>query len=143
MPAKGQKEAAAERRVRSFDLRKAGASYRAIGRALGISECQAHRDVHVTLDALANEERESAQHIRELELERLDSMLRALWPAVTRGDTSSISTALRVAERRARLLGLDAPVKQEVTGANGGPLSFIEAAKQFADAARARGDQST
>jgi hypothetical protein len=133
---RGKKEAAAERRVNAFDLRKAGASYRAIGRALGVSEAQAHRDVHLTLDELASRERESALQVREIELERLDEMLRALWPAVRRGDTSSISTALRVAERRARLLGLDAPVKQELTGANGGPVSFVDVARQFADAAR-------
>jgi hypothetical protein len=41
-------------------------------------------------------------------------MLPERWrPAIEAGDTTAISTALRVAERRARLLGLDAPVRQE------------------------------
>jgi hypothetical protein len=140
---RGSHEGSIERRAKALEMRKSGMTYRAIGAALGVSQCMAHKDVHHVIDILAREARETAEAIREIELERLDAMLAALWPAVEAGDTSSISTALRVAERRARLLGLDAPVKQEVTGANGGPLSFIEAAKQFADAARARGDQST
>jgi len=37
-------------------------------------------------------------------------------------------TALRgVSESRRKLLGLDAPAKQEVTGADGGPIRIIEA----------------
>lgn len=127
MPVKrGVKEAAAERRVQAFDLRKAGASYRAIGRALGISEAQAHRDVHLVLDGLAKRANESAIHVRNLELSRMDSMLNALWQAIRRGDPTSISTALRVSERRARLLGLDAPAKQELTGKDGGPLATTQ-----------------
>ena len=123
MPVKrGVSEASAERRVKAFELRKAGVSYRGIGRALGISEAQAHRDVHFTLDALAKEEFESAVQVRELELERLDEMLRALWVAIRRGDPQSISTGLRVSERRARLLGLDAPSRQQLSGPNDGPI---------------------
>lgn len=34
----------------------------------------------------------------------------------------AVVAALKIMDRRARLLGLDAPVKQEVTGANGGPI---------------------
>jgi DNA-binding CsgD family transcriptional regulator len=34
----------------------------------------------------------------------------------------AINSALKIMERRAKLLGLDAPVKAEVTGANGGPI---------------------
>lgn len=138
---RGSHENAIERRAKALELRKSGMTYSAIGKALGVSICMAHKDVHHVIDQLAKEARETAEAVRDIELERLDAMLKALWPAVEEGDTSSISTALRVAERRARLLGLDAPVKQEVTGANGGPLSFVEVAKQFADAARKRGDQ--
>jgi len=116
-------EIAAERRVQSLELRKRGLSYRAIGRELGISEAQAHRDVHKVLDEFAALERESGEKIRRIELMRLDAMVKGLWDGIERGDPSSVTSALRVSERRARLLGLDAPTKSEVTGADGGPLA--------------------
>jgi hypothetical protein len=49
-------------------------------------------------------------------------MLLALWPQVLKGNQGAIDRALRVMERRAKLLGLDAPTRQEVTGAEGGAL---------------------
>jgi len=39
----------------------------------------------------------------------------------------AVAAAVKIMERRARLLGLDAPVKQEVTGANGGPIQTQDA----------------
>ena len=59
-------------------------------------------------------------------------LLAGLWPAAISGDVPSVGMALRVAERRARLLGLDAPTRQELTGADGGPLSFVEVATAWA-----------
>ena len=35
----------------------------------------------------------------------------ALWPAAMRGDVTAVTGLLRIMERRAKLLGLDAPVK--------------------------------
>ena len=122
-PRKGQSEAAAERRVWSLDLRKKGYSYREIGRELGISEAQAHRDVHRMLDHLCEIERDTAEKIRRMEIMRLDSMLRGLWTSVEDGDPQAVTASLKVSERRAKLLGLDAPSRQELTGRDGGPLA--------------------
>jgi hypothetical protein len=38
-------------------------------------------------------------------------MTLALWPAAMRGDVTAVTGLLRIMERRAKLLGLDAPVK--------------------------------
>jgi len=46
-----------------------------------------------------------------LELERLDVMLLALWRRVQNGDERAIDRALKIEERRAKLLGLDAPIR--------------------------------
>jgi hypothetical protein len=48
-----------------------------------------------------------------VELERMDAMIVALWPKVEKGDVQSVQAALGVMTRRAKLLGLDAPSKQE------------------------------
>ena len=47
--------------------------------------------------------------LRELEVQRLDAMLGAVWDNVLQGDAGAVSTALKISERRSRLLGLDAP----------------------------------
>ena len=43
------------------------------------------------------------------ELDRLDKMLQGLWSEARRGNYHSIDRVLRIMERRARYLGLDAP----------------------------------
>jgi hypothetical protein len=53
-----------------------------------------------------------------MELERLDAMTSGLWPGIQEGSAANVSAGVRVSERRAKLLGLDAPIasKTEVTG---------------------------
>ena len=52
-----------------------------------------------------------------LELDRLDALLASVWPEATQsGSTRSIMTALAIMERRAKLMGLDAPeMKAQLT----------------------------
>lgn len=107
----GLKEAAAERRVRALELRKAGIGYRTIGAQLGVSEAQAHRDVQSALSALRELELAEADDLRRLELERLDDAMLAIYPQVKRGNHGAIDRLLRIMERRAKLTGIDAPAR--------------------------------
>jgi hypothetical protein len=61
---------------------------------------------------------EPAEAVRELEAMRLDALLQALWGKALDGDVLVIDRVLKIMDRRARLLGLDAPTKtqQENTG---------------------------
>lgn len=131
---RGQSEQAAERRVEALKRRIAGGSYRAIARELGVSEAQAFRDVQAELDKLAQQAQEEASRLRVLELRRLDEMLIRLSPMLypKSGDNvnlGAIDRALKIMERRAKLLGLDAPEKTEVSGPGGASIhhrQFIE-----------------
>jgi hypothetical protein len=123
----GVREAAAERRVQAFELRKGGASYRAIGRALGVSEAQAHRDVMGRLSQLAKLEEGAADDVRKLELERIDGIILGHYGRAQNGDDKAARVVLQAMERRAKLLGLDAPVKQELTGKDGAALIALDA----------------
>jgi len=111
----GTRETAAERRVRSLQLRQRGCSYRAIGRQLGVSEAQAHKDVQASLQALAALETGTAEELRALELERLDALLLIVNDEVEQGNLAAVDRALRIGERRAKLLGLDAPQRMDTT----------------------------
>ena len=97
----------AKRRAQALELRAAGRKYREIAEALDYSSPQhAHRDVKAELDALV---KTPAMEVLAEELDRLDKMLQGLWTEARRGNLQSIDRVLRIMERRARYLGLDAP----------------------------------
>jgi hypothetical protein len=116
-----------ERRIRALDLRREGYTYRQIGDSLGVSHVTSYKDVQKAMGELAKVETERAEAIRRIELQRLDGMWRGLWDGATSGDPASIRAALGVMERRAKLLGLDAPSKTE----HSGNISFVELASML------------
>jgi DNA-binding CsgD family transcriptional regulator len=108
-----QAAATADRDGQALRLRATGLSYAAIGRQLGVNESTAHRAVE---RALRRTPREPAADVVALEADRLDQLYsRAVAVLAQAPDDMTrlhaIDRALRVMERRAKLLGLDAPVK--------------------------------
>lgn len=122
------------RRAKALEMRAAGAKYEEIRQALGYSSRgAATQDVQ---RALAATVREVADEVRQLELMRLDQMwvevlkvLRRQHVTVSNGRVvtlddqpieddgpvlQAIDRLLRIQERRAKLLGLDAPKQVEV-----------------------------
>lgn len=111
-PHPGEDERIAVRRVRALEMRKAGATYRQIAAALSIEACTAWRDVQAEMIALRQLAVEGAEDVRELELQRLDRLwVKLEQNGLQRGDHRAVSAAVRISERRAKLLGLDAPVR--------------------------------
>ena len=98
-----------ERTAQAIELRKSGATFARIGDHFGVSAQSAHEMVMKGLKATLAEP--AAEH-RALAVQRLDHMLNAIWPAATNGDLQAQAGVLRLEERRAKLLGLDAPNKQ-------------------------------
>jgi hypothetical protein len=100
-----------ERQV--VELRRAGATYEECARAVGYATAQGaylayHRALKRTLlDA-------GAEEMRTVESDRLERLQRAAWPNAMAGETQAINAVIRIMERRARLLGLDAPSKLQV-----------------------------
>lgn len=105
----------AERTVEAIALRQAGLTYRQIGERLGITEQGAHNSVTRAMQRMNAKIADEVPELRRLELERLDRMLLAIWPQVVGGNFGAIDRALRIMERRARLCGLDAPIKSDLT----------------------------
>ena len=121
----GTRENAAARRLQVLELRKAGASMRAIARQVGCSVSTAHKHLWAALGELATEQRGKADSLRTLELERLDRYLFALEPAISRGEPRAIAAAVRIMERRARFLGLDAAMLGEQPADLAGLLALL------------------
>jgi len=100
--------------LEALNLRKAGLSYSEIAARTNYKTAQtAWRAVESALNRTI---REPAEDVRTLELERLDRLQLGAWPDASRGHLGAIDRVLRIMERRAKLLGLDAPDKQQHSG---------------------------
>jgi hypothetical protein len=110
---------AAERRTQALALRRGGATFGQIAAFLGVSEARAHKIVTQQLQRLNKTRAESAAAVLRLELERLDGLFMALWPKARSGDGAAVDRVLAIMARRAKLLGLDAPEKRELSGSPG------------------------
>lgn len=111
----GYREKAAARRIEALELRKTGMAFQRIAEKLGISVGQAHGDVMAALKTLAEKQNVTADECRTLEIARLDAMLEKMWTLVDKSDQGAVDRILRIMERRARYLGLDAPEKIDTT----------------------------
>lgn len=130
MAAKGQEEGAAVRRAEALELRIAAASYRQIGKQLGVSEKTAYYDVQRELARLQTMRTKRAEDLRGLELARLDRMALALNRKIAGGEERAITAMLRLMERRARLLGLDAATKVDLSIVPDKVVARLQAARK-------------
>jgi orotate phosphoribosyltransferase-like protein len=121
-PAAAEDALIQQRRLEALDLRKAGFTYRAIATQLKVTHETARSDVMTALKQLSDRQDTETAEYRNLELERLDRMMLAVWSDAIKGHLGAVDRVLKISERRARLMGLDAPVKQELSGLNGSEL---------------------
>lgn len=140
MPAsKAQRAATAKRRSEAVALRLTGLDYETIAQRLGYaSRGAAYTDITRSLEASIAEQRRNTETMREEELRRLDQLLLEAWGVlkrehitvshgrIIRGDDNqpipddsqvlqAIDRILKIQERRAKYLGLDAPTRQVVS----------------------------
>ena len=102
---------AVEQQVEALQYRKMGLSYAEIAEKLGMRSPQSAWSA--VESALRRMLQEPTDHVRKLELGRLDAMFVPLYINACRGDLAALNAALNIMTRRARLLGLDAPLKTE------------------------------
>lgn len=75
--------------------------------------------VKQAIEKTTAENAELTQHVIDLELQRLDTMLLSLEDKIKEGSLGAIDKALKIMERRAKLLGLDKPSKIAPTNPEG------------------------
>lgn len=105
-------------------MRKSGISYREIGEELGVSASYACAEVR---RALIENPLENTNDYRLLELERLDSMQQKVESAIRHGDIypdKGYKLLLDIGDRRAKLLGLNAPERLEIAS-QGEPIDML------------------
>jgi len=113
------------RKALALSMRKQGYYYTNIAERLGITEGRAYQMVTEEMNRLKNERHESAESMRILHLHQMDDMINTLWPEVIKGKTAAMDRILKIQERQAKLLGMDAPEKQQVEGNKDKPIEVV------------------
>lgn len=131
-----------DKELRVLELRRMGMTWQRIAEQVGYAD---HTGAYAAYKrAIKRTLQQPADEIREQELDRIDRLQLALWPNAMKGNSQAVSTIIRLMERRARLLGLDMPVKieQDITTWNGDE-SIDRAVRDLAALLRANATNST
>ena len=96
-------------------LRLQGYNYDYIGEKLGLKADAVGRAVRSALKRQKAVVAEKADEVIQLELQRLDTLFLHAMAHVRAGNVNAVTQALKVMERRTKYLGLDAPVKTQIT----------------------------
>ena len=98
-----------DREIKVLELRRAGLTWQRISEETGYADASGAYLAYKR--AIKRTMQQPADELREQELDRIDRLQLALWPKAMKGDNASVNTIVRLMERRARLLGLDTPIK--------------------------------
>lgn len=124
-----------DKELKVLELRRAGLTWQRIAEQVGYAD---HSGAYLAYKrVIKRTQQQPADELRLQELDRIDRLQLAAWPNAMKGDNQAINTICRLMERRARLLGLDMPVKieQDVTHWEGGE-SIDRAVRDLAELLR-------
>jgi len=105
--------------LKVLELRRAGFTFQRIAEEVGYATPSGAQRALERI--MTRNVPQAPEEFRWQELDRLDRMQVALWPRAMKGDDRAISTIVRLMERRARLVGIDAPqrIQAEVVNYDG------------------------
>lgn len=120
VPTPEQKAAELEaKELKVLELRRAGFTFQRIAEEVGYATPSGAQRALERI--MTRNLPQAPEEFRWQELDRLDRMQVALWPRAMKGDDRAINTIVRLMERRARLVGIDAPqrIQAEVVNYDG------------------------
>lgn len=109
-----------DKEIKVLELRRVGLTWSRIAEEVGYAD---HTGAYAAYKrAIKRTMQQPADELRAQELDRVDRLQVAIWPNAMKGDTRAILTIVRLMERRAKLTGLDMPIKieQDITTWDGG-----------------------
>jgi hypothetical protein len=134
MSMKAQRAAAEARRVQVADYLLAGWTYREMRAVLHVSLSTISKDVRILLERWQKEQGLGIQKWINRELRKLGTLESLLQSELNSENVdrkmAAIDRALRIQQRRAKLLGLDAPTKTAYTDPSGEKDVLSDAIKQ-------------
>ena len=112
-----QSVAARAKTVEIMDLKIKGYSFTEIAEKLGYkSRSSPFKQVKRELERISKKCSIQAEELRTLESAKLDKLETEAWKLIESGNPRGIDQVKSISESRRKLFGLDAPIKQEITG---------------------------
>lgn len=106
------------RRARALEMLTNGKTKREIAAALGVSATTIGKDISWMVAHEKADAPERVEEVRAIETQRIDAWLSRASALLDNADPDiqlkALDRVVKLAERRAKLLGLDAPIKQEI-----------------------------
>lgn len=114
------------RRSKVLELQIAGKSYRQIAEELTVSLGTVASDMKALVERAKAENDDRVERERMLSLARNGKALAVVLPMLNDGETvkDAVDALDKLEKRRAALLGLDAPTRQELSGPKGAPIEI-------------------
>ncbi len=104
-----------ERRMRVASMRLAGVrNQRQIADQLGVSPATINRDIKALNAEWRQRAAADVATEKGLDLDRTERLIAALWKSATEGKWLATDRVLALMQHRAKLLGLEAPEKQDI-----------------------------
>lgn len=120
MPGKGMRKdrsashiTATKRRIEAMRMRQEGKTYKEIGEELGCSAQRAFTIVNEQITLLRQSQSELAENLLRITNDRLERLINLNWQKALSGDRGAMEMILKLIDRQARMLGLDAAKKLE------------------------------
>lgn len=106
-PRKAPEPEIIDKELAVVELRRTGETWDRIARVVGYANAAGAYKAYQR--ALRRTLQQPTDEMRDLELDRLDRLQRSYWKRAIDGETRAADFILRVIDRRAKILGLDAP----------------------------------
>lgn len=90
-------------------------SQREVAVELGIPRATVCRDIKAIRVEWQSERQAAAEEAAAEDLKRFAEIERMLWPSVLKGDLPALDRWVKIRQERAKLLGIDAPTKVDLT----------------------------
>ena len=101
-----------EKEKKVLELRRGGLTFDLIADRLGYANASGAQKAYER--ACSRIVYDDVVALRNAEMDRLDIAQAAIWNEVLQGTVSAVMALIKIMERRARLLGLDVPVKTQL-----------------------------
>jgi len=116
-----------ERRMKVSAMRLSGFRRQdLIAKELRVSKATIHRDFKVLDEMYQERAAADIATAKGIDLERVDDLILAIWVRAKAGSLPAIEEGRQLLATRAKLLGLDAPKRQWVSGPDDGPIPIQE-----------------
>lgn len=99
-----------------------------LARLVGVSQQTISRDLRKVEERFQQAALEDILVAKGKDLERVEAMIRGLWPDAQSGKWLAVDRVSRLLEFRAKVMGYEAVNRMEISGPGGGPIQTEDAA---------------